>query len=184
MPQRRADIVDITGATRQTIRRPEIVDATGSRDQMGQANRRPGIVDVTGATGQMIRRPNGTVAHPPVRPPVHQPVRQPAKPAVPAKTMDMRVEEELQRQKRRMEQEELQRHKRMNTQAPPESKTETIEARILHIHKPDAGQLSASGATVRVNLFSAENARHAMLLYEIFSPCKALREEADLPGLR
>jgi hypothetical protein len=182
MPQRRPGIVEVSGATSQILRRPEVADATGARHQMDQANRQHGVADVGGATGQMIRRPNGTAAQPPTAGPQ---VRQVAKPAmVPAKTMDMRVEEELQRQKRRLEQDDAQRNKRMHTQAPQESKTEAIEARILHIRKPDIGQLSASEAAVHVNLLSANNARHAMLLHEIFSPCKALREEADLPGLR
>ncbi len=62
----------------------------------------------------------------------------------------------------------------------PEADTAAIESRLLSIRPAKTGAAVAGNSFITVNLSDPTNARTAIIMHEIFSPPKALRDEHEL----
>ncbi len=62
----------------------------------------------------------------------------------------------------------------------PEADTAAIEARLISIRPAKADRAVAGNSFIAVNLLNPTNARNAIIMHEIFSPPKALRNQDEL----
>ena len=115
------------------------------------------------------------------RPRTVQPTR-PAPPPAPPPEQSVRVSEELRLRQQRQAQLERDRQKRMAARMSPESDTDAIEARLVSVHSAQGDtpprQISRVGGIP--GLRTLDDARKAIILHEIFSPPKALREGGEM----
>jgi len=106
---------------------------------------------------------------------------QPAPPTTPQPEQTVRVSDELRSRQQRQAQLERDREKRLDARVSPESDTDAIEARLVSVRSSEAdtapGQISE--AEVIPSLKTLADARKAMILHEIFSPPKALRQGGE-----
>lgn len=131
---------------------------------------------------------------PPARPepPADQPPVRLAPPAsvrlanAPEEVPPVRVDDELRRDRQRMRKTEAQRRRRLTFEAPleadTEADTEAIAARLVSI-RPEAiawAGPSEPEPTAIVDLGGVDQARRAMMYYEIFSSPKALRQRPEM----
>jgi len=97
----------------------------------------------------------------------------------PAEPASVRVEEELQVQRRRQRKLEAQRGKRLAARKVPEADSAVIKGGLLQVRpdqKPGAGVRTGPS----VDLSNAEKARRAIIFHEIFSAPKALRQGKEM----
>lgn len=94
----------------------------------------------------------------------------------------VRVSEELRSRQQRQTQLDTDREKRLGAQVSPESDTDAIKARLVSVRSSEAdtapGQISE--AEVIPSLKTLADARKAIILHEIFSPPKALRQGGEM----
>jgi len=119
-----------------------------------------------------IRRPQ------PAAPPQQAP---PPRPAQAESEEVVRVSEELRRSERRQKELEEARRRRLAMRPSPEADTAAIEANLLKVPKADDGSVvDASGRLAGgLGLLTPADARRAIILHEILSPPKALRQGDD-----
>jgi len=107
---------------------------------------------------------------------------QPRRPARAQTQEPVRVSEELRRAERRQKKLEEERRQRLATHRPPEADTAAIEAKLLHV--PKAGEdgygADAAGKFIGgLGLLTPAEARRAIVLHEILSPPKSLRQGGE-----
>ena len=112
-----------------------------------------------------------------------RPVQPPPKPvrrsAAAAESAPQMVEQEPVQLQERLAEVEMLREKRMATIVPEEADTARIEARLLHV-APASQARRAGEPTIRVDLSNPRQARLAVILREILSGPKALRDQPEL----
>ena len=113
------------------------------------------------------------------KPPVASKVRRPQ----PARSpQPVRVSQELRLREQRQAQLEADRQKRLATRRSPEADSSDIEARLVSIRpaQDDTPVLEISEVSIILELDSPAEAQRAMVLHEIFSPPKALRNGGEM----
>jgi hypothetical protein len=93
------------------------------------------------------------------------------------------VDEEMERQRQRMQQERSQREERMATLAPQEADTAALISRLVHIRPASlAAGAARHGESSRLLslLKNGAGLRSALIHYEIFSPPKSMRKGQDI----
>ena len=110
-----------------------------------------------------------------------QPTR-PVPPPAPQAEQAVRVSDELRLRQQRQTQLDRDRQKRLASRTSPESDTNAIESRLVNVRPADAdtapGQISKVG--VILSLRTPADAQRAIILHEIFSPPKALRQGGEM----
>ncbi|MCP4377631.1 MAG: hypothetical protein GY794_15815 [bacterium] len=118
------------------------------------------------------------------KPPVarRQQARRPQPIPLEAAAPPIRVSEELRLNQQRQAELERDRKKRLAARTPPESDTNAIEARLVNQRpaQSDTAPQKVSEVGIAVNLENREMAKKAMILHEIFSPPKALRNGGEM----
>jgi len=101
-----------------------------------------------------------------------------------AEAPPVRVDDELRRDRQRMRKTEAQRRRRLAFEAPSEADTEAdteaIAARLVSIRPKAMAQAGPSAPAAIVDLYGVDQARKAMMYYEIFSAPKALRQRPEM----
>ncbi len=145
---------------------------------------------------QPVRREPIPVSPPPIRRQAPVPVfpaplraqtapRTPApKPQVqtksPARPKPRTVHEEITRLQSKLRKLEHLSVSNLEMEPSPEADTAAIESRLLSIRAAKTGQGIAGNSFIAVNLLNPTNARNAIIMHEIFSPPKALRDQDEL----
>jgi hypothetical protein len=97
----------------------------------------------------------------------------------PAEPASVRVEEELEVQRRRQSKLKAQRHKRLAAPKVPEADSAVIKGRTLQV-RPSQEPAVTAWTGPSVDLSSPEKARRAIIFHEIFSAPKALRQGKEM----